>query len=57
MSIRFYPENKLFVLDAADCTYAFMVHPRYDRLVHLYYGPTLSGDEALAWKCQLMPLI
>ena len=47
MSIRFYPENKLFVLDAADCTYAFMVHPRYDRLVHLYYGPTLSGGEAL----------
>jgi len=47
MSIRFYSEEKLFVLDAADCTYAFMVHPRYDRLVHLYYGPTLSGAETL----------
>ena len=47
MSIRFYPENRLFVLDAADCTYAFMVHPRYERLVHLYYGSTLAGDEAL----------
>ena len=47
MGIRFYSESKLFVLDAADCTYAFMVHPRYERLVHLYYGPTLGGDEAL----------
>ena len=47
MGIRFYSECKLFVLDAADCTYAFMVHPRYDRLVHLYYGPALAGDEAL----------
>ena len=47
MSIRFYSESELFVLDAADCTYAFLVHPRYRRLVHLYYGPTLAGDEAL----------
>ena len=47
MGIRFYSESKLFVLDAADCTYAFMVHPRYERLVHLYYGPALAGDEAL----------
>ena len=47
MSVRFYPENRLFVLDAADCTYAFMVHPRYERLVHLYYGSPLAGDEAL----------
>jgi len=47
MSIRFYSEEKLFVLDAADCTYAFMVHPRYGRLVHLYHGPTLGGVEAL----------
>ena len=47
MGIRFYSENKLFVLDAGECTYAFMVHPRYERLVHLYYGPTLAGDEAL----------
>ena len=47
MSIRFYPETRLFVLDAADCTYAFMVHPRYERLVHLYYGAKLDGHEAL----------
>ena len=46
MGIRYYPENRLFVLDAADCTYAFMVHPRYERLTHLYYGATLRGDEA-----------
>lgn len=47
MGIRFYSEEKLFVLDAADCTYAFMVHPRYERLVHLYYGAKLEGAETL----------
>ena len=47
MGIRFYSESKLFVLDAAGCTYAFMVHPRYERLVHLYYGAKLDGDEVL----------
>ena len=47
MGIRFFPENRLFVLDAAECTYAFMVHPRYERLVHLYHGAALRGDETV----------
>ena len=47
MGIRFFAEKRLFVLDAAECTYAFMVHPRYERLVHLYYGATLKDDEAV----------
>ena len=46
MGIKFFPEQRLFVLEAADCTYAFMVHPRYERLVRLYHGPHLGGDEA-----------
>ena len=47
MGIRFFPETKLFVLDAADCTYAFLVHPRYGRLAHLYHGPHLEGADVL----------
>ena len=44
MGINYFPENQLFVLDAAECTYAFMVHPRYGRLVHLYHGAHLATD-------------
>ena len=46
MSIAYYPGNRSFVLTSGDCTYALMVHPLYERLVHLYYGPALTGDEA-----------
>ena len=45
MGIGYFSGKRLFVLEAADCTYAFMVHPRYERLVHLYHGPHLGGDE------------
>jgi len=47
MGIKYFPEHQLFVLDAADCTYAFMVHPRYERLVHLYHGPHLGGGDVI----------
>jgi len=47
MGINYFPENKLFVLDAAECTYAFLVHPRYERLVHLYHGAHLAGADVL----------
>ena len=46
MGISFYPERKLFTLNADGCTYAMMIHPQYNRLIHLYYGPELPGDEA-----------
>ena len=47
MGINYFPENKLFLLDAADCTYAFMVHPRYERLTHLYHGAHLDSADVL----------
>ena len=47
MGIRFFSDRRLFVLEAAECTYAFMVHPRYERLAHLYYGAALKDDEAV----------
>lgn len=45
MSIEFYPEQRLFSLTSGGMTYAFMAHPAYDRLIHLYYGPELPGTE------------
>ena len=46
MGIEFYPEKRVFSLTSGNCTYAFAVHPEQPRLVHLYYGAALSGDEA-----------
>ena len=46
MGIAYYPEKRLFVLTSGNCTYALMVHPLYERLVHLYYGASLDGEEA-----------
>ena len=47
MGIEIFPEERLFVLNSSKISYALMVHPRYERLVHLYYGPRLDGREAL----------
>ena len=48
MPIIFNEENKTFLINTENSTYAMMIIP-YDRLYHLYYGDRVNDSEDLAY--------